>query len=207
MQKQKHSPRGKPSTDKASKHGHSASFLVYDEIGFAKSREIWDSFVYSTAQRAYKGQPLIITISTAGYDLQGVGRELYEYACKVRDWTPESHYDPDLSFLPVIYESLPEDDFRLEATWQKANPSPFAWSDWQEVVRECETDGRKLSNALTLRLNQWVGVESAFLPAHQWDACIKPLPDLTGEAAHTGIDLSRERDTTSKLAANCQPWP
>ncbi|HMF29069.1 MAG TPA: terminase large subunit, partial [Candidatus Cybelea sp.] len=53
------------SAEAYSKHGFNASRVIYDELHAAPSRDLWDVLTSSTGARA---QPLVIAISTAGYD-------------------------------------------------------------------------------------------------------------------------------------------
>src|SRR5688572_15756572 len=69
------------SAEAYSKHGFNASVVIYDELHAAPSRELWD--VLSTSQGARK-QPMMMAITTAGYDLQhSILGELYRYGKQV----------------------------------------------------------------------------------------------------------------------------
>src|SRR6185436_7689907 len=70
------------SAEAYSKHGFNASVVIYDELHAAPNRDLWD--VLSTSQGA-RLQPLMIAISTAGYDRHSI---LYE-APEDADWTDE----------------------------------------------------------------------------------------------------------------------
>src|SRR6187399_597306 len=103
------------SAEAYSKHGFNASRVIYDELHAAPSRELWDVLTSSTGARA---QPLVIAISTAGYDRHSILWELYAHAKNVAV-TP----DLDPTFLPVIWEAPAEADWRDETTWRQANPA------------------------------------------------------------------------------------
>src|SRR4029453_9176373 len=68
------------SAEAYSKHGFNASAVIYDELHAAPSRELWDGL--STSQGA-RSQPILIAISTAGYDRHSILWELYAHAIKV----------------------------------------------------------------------------------------------------------------------------
>src|SRR5690606_17909267 len=68
--------------DAAGSHGFNAHGVVADELHAWPNRELYD--VLQTSMGARR-QPLFLTISTAGFDRQSIGYEVYEYACKVRD--------------------------------------------------------------------------------------------------------------------------
>ena len=98
-----------------SKHGFNASRVIYDELHAAPTRDLWDVLASSTGARA---QPLVIAISTAGYDRHSILWELYAHAKRVLE-------DPaiDPTFLPVIYEAPADADWSDETTWRRANPA------------------------------------------------------------------------------------
>src|SRR5262245_43650312 len=81
------------SAEAYSKHGFNASRVIYDELHAATNRELRDVLSSSTGARA---QPVLIAISTAGYDRHSILWELYAHAKRVAD-TPA--LDP--SFLPI----------------------------------------------------------------------------------------------------------
>jgi phage terminase large subunit-like protein len=179
------------SSEKAGKHGYNASCLIWDELAFQADRELWDILRYSTANRR---QPLTISISTAGYNREGIGYEQYQYAKGVLEGKIE-----DLHFLPVIYEADPNGDFRDRKQWAKANPSlgtTVHETDLDEASKEAEREPRKEANFRTLRLNQWVGVADQWISTPTWDACGEPFnaEDLHGLLCWIGLDLARKHD-------------
>ena len=62
-------------------------------------------------------QPLFITITTAGFNREGIYDELYEYATGVLNGEIEDEH-----FLPFIYELDSLDEWDKEECWIKANP-------------------------------------------------------------------------------------
>jgi len=91
--------------------------LLFDELHAQRTRDLFDSLRYGGAARS---QPLLCSITTAGYDRNSICYEQYQYAKRVlEDW----QYDP--TFFPLIYEADEKDDWTAEETWPKANPS---WS-------------------------------------------------------------------------------
>ena len=101
------------SADSHTAHGMNLSCAIFDEIHAQRERELWDVVNTSTGARK---QPLIIAITTAGFDKQSVCYELSQYATKVRDGVLK-----DETFLPVLYRAEPEDDWKSEEVWKKAN--------------------------------------------------------------------------------------
>lgn len=183
------------SSEAYSKHGLNAHCIIYDELHAAPDRHLWDVLV--TSQGARK-QPLVIVISTAGYDRSSIGWEIYDYTRKVRDGEVR-----DESVLPVIYEAPGDADWRDERVWAVANP---ALGDFREVdelrlaAREAEAIPSSQNRFRQLYLNQWTEQHTRWLDLHIWDAQAGPRlteTDLTGRVCVAGLDLSSVSDLTS----------
>lgn len=102
------------SSDVKSKHGFNAHGILFDELHAQPNRDLWDVLTTSTGARR---QPLIIAITTAGYDKNSICWEQHDYACKVRDGIIE-----DDTFLPVIYAAAPDDDWWPRRRGPKPTP-------------------------------------------------------------------------------------
>ena len=89
--------------------------VIYDELHAAPSRELYD--VLSTSMGA-RTQPLLLVISTAGYDRHSILWELYQHAKKVQE-----HPALDPTFLPMLYEAPVDADWTSQRVWKKANPA------------------------------------------------------------------------------------
>jgi phage terminase large subunit-like protein len=180
------------SAEAYSKHGFNASRVIYDELHAAPSRDLWDVLTSSTGAR---DQPLIIAISTAGYDRHSILWELYAHAVKVRD-------DPSLdpSFLPVLYEAPIDADWTDERVWHAANPAlgDFRSLDEMRVAAARAKEIPAQENIFRrLYLNQWTEQASRWIAMASWDACkVTPAP-LLGRRCYVGLDLSSTTDLTA----------
>lgn len=103
------------SADAQTKHGFSASFVVYDELAQAPDRTLYDVLETSVGARA---EPLFWIISTQSSDPKHVLSELVDYARDVNSGVVE-----DPGFVGVIYEAAEEADIWDETTWHAANPA------------------------------------------------------------------------------------
>jgi phage terminase large subunit-like protein len=185
------------SADAQTKHGFNASMVIYDELHAAPNRELWD--VLRTSQGARR-QPLLIAISTAGYDRHSILYQIYDYACKVRDGIVE-----DDSFLPVIYEAHKDADWKSEVVWHVVNPALGDFRDLGEMRRAAreaaEIPGSE--NAFRrLYCNQWTEQSARWLDMHAWDDCArgewKQLREaMRGKPCFGGLDLSTRDDMTA----------
>lgn len=188
------------SGNKKGKHGLSPQCLILDEIGSEEfNRQLWESIEYSTDKRR---NGLLATISTAGYSRTGVGYELFDYSQRLL-----KNEIVDTSFLPVVYAADSDDDWRLPATWKKANPCfdsgipGLSHSDFQTAVTAAINEPRKESNFKTTRLNLWCGSAEQWLSSTAWESCYKPF-DLNAielKDCYLGLDLSRRFDLTAAV--------
>jgi phage terminase large subunit-like protein len=140
------------------KHGLSCSVLVGDEMHEWPHGDLYEFVNQSELSRE---QPLEILISTAGQARKGYGWVLWEESLKIRDGVFE-----DFSTLVVIYAAEPTDDWRLPATWAKANPSlgvSIALEDLQSRCDRAQESPRLETNFKRYYLDIWVGQDKRWL--------------------------------------------
>lgn len=183
------------SAEAYSKHGFNASVVIYDELHAAPNRELWD--VLSTSQGA-RSQPMMIAITTAGYDRHSILWELYAHAKKVAD---KPALDP--TFLPILYEAPTDADWTDERVWKKANPALGDFRSLEEM-RTAAARAQAIpaqENAFRrLYLNQWTEQADRWISLALWDACVVSRMDLAGRRCFVGLDLSSTRDLTALVA-------
>jgi phage terminase large subunit-like protein len=154
------------SAEAFSKHGFNASRVIYDELHAAQSRELWDVLTSSTGARA---QPLVVAISTAGFDRHSILWELYAHAKKVLE---NPALDP--TFLPILYEAPIGADWTDEKVWKKANPALGDFRSLEEMriaaARAKEIPAQE-NTFRRLYLNQWTEQAARWLQLSTWDAC------------------------------------
>ena len=182
------------SAESKTKHGYNTHCAVIDELHVQPNRHLVDVLETSTGARR---QPLIVHITTAGYDRHSICFEKYDYACKVRDGIID---DPHT--LPVIYEVGKDDDWTGEAVWKKANPN-FGLSPKTDYFRgkfaKAVTSPATENTFRRLHLNQWTEQDVRWLNMEKWDACggIVDAGQLAGELCYAGLDLSSTTDITA----------
>ena len=162
------------SAEAYTKHGLNASRCIVDELHAAQTRDLYDVLASSMGARA---QPLLIAISTAGYDRHSILWELYQHALKVRD-TPS--IDP--SFLPIIFEAPIDADWTNEKVWRAANPALGDFRSLDELRAACRRAQAIPAQENTFRrlyLNQWTEQESRWIALEAWDACNVCVEDAT----------------------------
>ena len=183
------------SAEAYSKHGFNASAVIYDELHSAPSRDLYD--VLSTSMGARK-QPLLLAISTAGYDRHSILWELYSHAKKVQE---RPSLDP--SFLPIIYEAPPDADWTSKKVWKAANPALGDFRSMEDMQQACDRAKQipaQENNFRRLYLNQWTEQDARWLSLTAWDACLADPKDLDGRRCYIGMDLSTTTDLTALVA-------
>lgn len=154
------------SAEATSAHSFNASVVIYDELHVAPDRDLWD--VLATSQGA-RAQPLMIGISTAGYDRHSILWELYDHARKVRE-TPA--LDP--TFLPLIFEAPIDADWTDERVWKNANPALGDFRSLEEMRVLALRAQAIPAQEMTFRrlyLNQWTESAERWVALPAWDAC------------------------------------
>ena len=183
------------SSEAFTKHGLNVSGVVFDELHAQPNRELFD--VMTKGSGDARKQPLYFLITTAGNSTDCIG---YEVHCKAKDIIDGRKYDP--SFYPVIYGADKEEDWTSEEVWKKANPSLGITVDIERVREACESAKQNPSEEMTfrqLRLNQWTGQVSRWLPVDYYDKCYSEYTeeDLKGRRCYGGLDLSSTGDITA----------
>ena len=182
------------SSDSKTKHGLSASFVVYDELAQAPNRQLFDVLATSTAARA---EPLMLTISTMSADPHHVLSELVEYSRRI-----ETGEVKDQAFYGKVYSAPMDAPPWDEATWHACNPALGDFRSLEEMRSAAMQAQRIPAREATFRLlylNQPVSAESRFIPAAEWDACqggVDP-EELRGRPCWAGLDLSSTTDLTA----------
>jgi len=154
------------SAEAYSKHGFNASRIIYDELHAAPNRDLFDVLTTSMGAR---DQPLLIAISTAGYDRHSILWELYQHAKKVQE-TPA--LDP--TFLPIVYEMPIEADWREERAQRACNPALGDFRSLEDLQILCARAQEIPALEMTFRrlyCNQWTESAERWVSLAAWDAC------------------------------------
>lgn len=188
------------SADAPGKHGLNAHGVVVDELHVQPNRDLVDVLVTSTGSRR---QPLVVFITTAGFDRESICWEYHEHARQVLEGIIQ-----DDAFFAYIRAAGEDDDWLDEKTWAKANPG-LGVTVKLDYLRT-EADRARLAPAYQntfqrLHLNRWTSQQTRWLPMESWDACGQPfnLEALEGRECYGGLDLA----TTSDIAAFLLDFP
>lgn len=182
------------SADAGSKMGLSPSFVVYDELGSAPNRDLFDALDTATGAR---DNPLMICISTQAAADHHVFSELIDYGKQVNAGDVE-----DKSFHLTLYAAPADADPWDHETWILANPALDDFRSLEDVERQAAQARlvpSKESAFRNLILNQRVSAVSRFIHKAEWDRCnaAPDLASLKGRECYGGLDLSGSRDLTA----------
>jgi phage terminase large subunit-like protein len=179
------------SSDASTAHGKRPHGVIFDEFHGQKNRDLYEALKKSLSKRR---QPLLIMITHAGDDDEGICYEEYDYAKNVL-----SGLIPDDTCLPIIFEMTPQDDWTDPVVWKRVNPGHGITVKHDGIAQECleaQHEPRKLNDFLRFHGNRWVNQATAWIPSDWWDACEGPLDDaelVTLECA-AGLDLAQKWD-------------
>jgi len=181
------------SSDASTKHGGNPHIILVDELHVQRDRRLIDVFQTAMASLNRK-QPLMIHLTTADYVRESICNEKYDYACKVRDGIIN-----DTTFLPVIYEAGPKDDWTKISTWKKANPNLGVSVSMDFMKRECKRAQEIPTYENTfkrLHLNIRTEQDVRWLPMELWNSCDFAVneAELVGRRCFAAFDLSTNTD-------------
>lgn len=188
------------SSDGATQHGRTPSFVLADELHAWKKRELWD--VLRTGLVKTAGS-LLCVISTAGRGQENIAFDVVEYARKVARGEIE-----DPATLPVLFETDRNADWRDEDVWRACNPGlADGFPDIEglrQLAREAEIRPTDREAFRQLHLNVWLDHSAdPFVEMDVYDRGADPvdLDQLEGRPCWLGVDLSSNRDLTAIVAA------
>jgi phage terminase large subunit-like protein len=191
------------SSDAKTKHSFRPHVVIFDEIHAQPNRDLYEALSKSMVKRR---QPLMLIITHAGDDDEGICYEEYEYAKGVL-----SGANPDERCLPVIFEAKPEEDWTSPKVWKRVNPGHGITVQHEGIAAACQealVEPRKRNDFLRFTLNRWVNQAVAWIPIDWWDACPSSLPgddELRKLTVCGGLDLAQKIDLAAFVAVFKEP--
>lgn len=190
------------SADAKTKHGFNVHGLIADELHAIPGAFEGSIVEVLTTAQGSRRQPVVVYLTTAGFDQRSIAYREYKYACQVRDGVI---HDP--RYLPVVYEAPKDADVQDESGWQVANPN-LGVSVYRDYLREKAK--RAVESPVDentfkrLHLNVWTEQFSRWIPLSKWDAGARDpvdLNDLVGRPCCGGLDLSSSEDISALVLA------
>ena len=171
--------------------GASPHCAIVDEYHEHATSDLYDTMLTGMGARE---QPLLLVISTAGYDISGPCYDDWLTVQKVLEGTIE-----DDTHFGVIWAMDPEDDWTSEIALRKANPNAgvsVSIEFLQSQLRDAIGNPRKQGTFQTKHLNRWVSARDAYINMQRWAECRSEitLDQLAGQRCYIGMDLASKVD-------------
>lgn len=180
--------------------GKNISVGILDEYHVHETSEIYDVLESGTGARR---EPLIIIITTAGFNLSAPCVDVYGYCARLLD--PADDLEND-EYFALIYEMDKGDDIKDESNWIKANPIVCTYPEGFDGIRSALKTAleipSEMRNFLTKRMNMWVDMaEDGYLDLAKWnrqEVSKEEVDDiLDNGSVYIGVDLAATTDLTS----------
>jgi len=180
--------------DAGRNEGLKTSALIFDELHAQKNRALWDSLRWGGAARS---QPMMVAITTAGYDRTSICYEQYLYAKGILEGRHQ-----DSAFFAYIAEAEESDDWTDEKVWHKANPSlgvTIKLDAFRRDFLEAKQSPASENAFRRYRLNQWTEQDVRWIGMDRWAACAADFDDsdLEGRPCYAGLDMAATQDITA----------
>lgn len=184
------------SADTSKLDGYNLSFAVIDEVHEAKDSRMSDIISSSMGMRE---QPLLIEITTAGFNQFSYCKEKYNTAKEILSGIKE-----DDSLQAFIFELDENDNWDNKEVWGKANPclGITVTEDYlQSEIQKAKNTSSLEVSVKTKNLNMWVQSSSVWISDNIINNSIQNI-DLEyfrnkEVVAYLGVDLSAVADLTA----------
>lgn len=182
------------SSDGKLAQGLNPSLVVFDELHVQRNDDLFDALTMGSGARL---DPLVVAITTAGFDLDSLCGRLYQYGKQVASGEVDDQF-----FGFWWWESKTDCDVNDEKQWKISNPNlALGLLD----IEDMRVSARQSSEASMrrFRLNQWVRAQESWLPAGAWDNC----NDAEGaqinafDPCWVGIDMALKHDSIGIVVA------
>lgn len=161
--------------------GLDVHFCLFDELAACTNRDQFDLLKQGMSSRS---QPLMLCITTNGFERGNIFDDRYDYGCRILDGEVE-----DDRFLPVLYELDSRDEWQDETCWAKANPGLGAIkkeSALRDYVSEAQQNAGFLPTVLTKDFNIPENRAAAWLTFEE-AVCDEPMPELPESGKYSDI--------------------
>ena len=185
------------SADATKLDGSNDSFIVVDELHEAPDNKLYD--VLKSGQ-GFRQQPMILSITTAGYRIGGFCNQFEDYCKEVLQGEKT-----DDSLFALLYTLDDGDDWTDSSVYVKSNPNLGVTvnEDWLLAqVNQAKNSPSAEVGVRTKNLNQWVSSSMVWIPEHYIQRCMKKL-DLSdfihknNYLVYMGFDLAAVSDLTA----------
>lgn len=174
--------------------GYNASYGLIDEYHSAPDAKVKDVIESSMAMRA---NPLLMVITTAGFNKEGVCYKMRTNAVEVLSGVKEED-----SLFSIIYTMDEEDDWKDERNWVKSNPNldvTVRRSFLRKQVIKATNNPSEEVGIKTKNFNVWCDSEQVWIPdEYILNSTGKvELSAFKNEECFVGVDLGSTQDMTA----------
>ena len=174
--------------------GFDAHGVIFDELHAQRNRDLWDALRYAGAARR---QPLLVSITTAGWDRHSICYEQHTHAEQVLEGS--LHDDQFFAYIKAAPVDADWTDPKIQAM---ANPSLGEIIRVKDLAADCKEaqESPARENAFRrYRLCQWTEQDVRWLSMEKWDLCDGEVDaeELVGRTCYAGLDLAMTTDLTA----------
>ena len=182
------------SADASKLDGLNVSLAVVDEYHEAKDRKLYDVMKSSMGMRT---QPLMVVITTAGYNLDGPCHDMYKLALEVL-----SEVKTDDTFFPFLFCLDEDDDIDDEKNWYKCQPNlgvTVSMDFMRGELVKMKNDATAEVGIKTKTFNMWCTSSMVWIKPEVVVQNMKglKLEDYIGYTGVIGVDLGSVNDLTA----------
>ena len=183
------------SSEFKSQAGLNPSTVLFDELWNQGDSELFDQMSLGSGARL---EPMVISITTAGFDLDSVAGRQYHYGkqCAAAEIDDEA-------FGFWWWEASADCNITDIKEWRKANPN-IAEKLLSKEDLATATKQTSESAFRRWRLNQWVRAQESWLPLGAWESCINDNQLSDTLPAWVGIDMALKHDSVAVVIAQPQ---
>ncbi|MFN3261280.1 MAG: terminase large subunit [Pikeienuella sp.] len=182
------------SAEAKTKLGFGPDLIVYDEMGAAPKRDLYDALSTSLGSQP---EPLLLGISTQAPDDAHFFSQLLDYGLEAMKGTVE-----DQTVIAHLHTTPVGADLFDEDAWRLSNPGLGTYRDASDL-RSAITRAIRLPSMMgsirNLQLNQRVAAHASLFDPMVWDKCAAAIEEEAFQEGEVwgGLDLSSRLDLTS----------
>ncbi len=180
--------------DSKTEDGWNVQAALVDEYHAHPDSSLYDVLRSGMGSRE---QPLMMTITTAGFDKTSACYQEREYLIGILEGTFN-----DESYFGIIYTVDDETKWDNEIEWKRANPNlgiSVSIDDMHDMCLKAKNSPSKQNEFKTKKLNIWTETLTRWITSEAWDACGFPVDvdGLAGRECIGAFDLSSVSDLTA----------
>ena len=182
------------SSDARKQDGSNPSCAIVDEF---HEHPNWDMYNVMKSGMGSRDQPLLFTITTAGFDKNAPCYHLRHTCTQILNGALE-----DDSMFVMVFTLDDEDDWEDTSMWGKANPNLGVTMEMDYLLQEfnqAKNSPSQIVNFQTKNLNVWTQSSAVWIKDKDWLSCPGEidLELLKGASCYGGLDLAKTIDINS----------